>query len=135
MAGILLATDGSDYAKEAEDRAIELARQHGEPLHVLCVVDRREFSESALSSGQLACIKAEDEGYECVTEVASRASDLGVEVESETCHGIPEDDIVEYAQRIDANLIVMGRHGDHKNHLGGVGRKVKRRSNRETLVV
>jgi nucleotide-binding universal stress UspA family protein len=135
MAGILLATDGSEYAELAAERAIDLAREQSVPLHVLCVVDRREFGESALSSGELACIQVEDHGHECVAAVADEAENLGIDVVTDVCHGIPEDDIVGYAEAIDADRIVLGKHGNHREHLGGVGRRVEANSSRDTLVV
>lgn len=135
MAGILFATDGSGYAQEAQSHALELARDRDVPLHVLCVVDRREFGEPALSSGELACIQVEDHGHECVSAVADEARQLGLDVETAVCHGIPEEDIIGYANEIDADAIVMGKHGDHREHLGGVGRKVKAECERKTVVV
>ncbi len=135
MAGIVLATDGSEYAEKAGAQAIELAADRDVPLHVLCVVDRREFDETALSSGELACIQAEDRGHECVATVADEAEATGLDVTTTVCHGIPEDDIVEYADEIEADTIVIGQHGDHTVHLGGVGRRIEDNSTRETMVV
>jgi len=135
MAGVLLATDGSQDAEQAGERAIELARKRDVPLHVLCVVDRREYGEVALSTSELACIQAEDHGHECVAAVADHAEKQGLDVETDVCHGIPEKDIVAYAAEIDADAIVMGKHGDHREHLGGVGRKVKADADRKTIVV
>lgn len=135
MAGILHATDGSDYANCAGERAIELARERDVPLHVLCVVDRREFGQVALGAVELACIKAEDHGHEIVSEVANRARESGLEVVTDLCHGIPEHDIVAYAEDIDADAIVIGQHGDHTEHLGGVGRRVQANCDRETIIV
>jgi len=49
MGSILLATDGSEYARQAAKRALELAADRGVPLHVICVVDQRRFDNTALS--------------------------------------------------------------------------------------
>ena len=135
MAGILLATDGSRDAEWAGDRAIELARKRDVPLHVICVVDRREFGETALSSSELACIQAEDDGHDCVSAIADEARAQGVDVDTAVCHGIPEQDIVASAEEIDADAIVLGKHGNHRDHLGGVGRRVTATSGRKTVVV
>lgn len=135
MTGVLLATDGSDHAKQAGARAIELAQQHGVPLHVLCVIDRREFGETALGTSQLATIEAEDRGHGTVNAIAEQARAAGLEVETCVCHGIPEATIVDQADDIDADVIVMGQHGDHTMHTGGVARRVRRRSDRETVLV
>lgn len=135
MVGILLATDGSDCAKRAGDHAINIANDRKIPLHVLCVVDRREFDETALSSSELACIQAEDHGHECVADVADEARAAGLDVVTDVRHGIPEQSIIAYADKISANIIVMGEHGDHTEHLSGVGRRVKADSGRKTIVI
>lgn len=39
---VILATDGTEYARRAAERAIDLASEHGATLHVLCVADAAE---------------------------------------------------------------------------------------------
>ena len=135
MPTILLATDGSEYASHAARRAIELAAEREAALSVLCVVDRRVQSEPALSSSELATIEAEDHGHDCVKSVAKMVGDRAVPVEGEVRHGIPQELILDYAEEIDADTIVVGEHGDHSEHLGGVARALKAESSREVVVV
>lgn len=135
MGDVLIATDGSDWAEVACERAIEIADERDATLHVLCVVDRREFSEAALSSSYLATIEAEDEGHDCVERVRNRAEAAGVDVETEVCHGVPEESIREVAASIGADVVVMGEHGDHTKHLGGVGRRVRDECDCEVITV
>lgn len=59
----------------------------------------------------------------------------GVEVEGTHRHGVPHELILEYADDVDAVTIVVGQHGDHTKHLGGVGRRVAEESDREVVVV
>lgn len=66
---VLLATDGSEHAREAARRAIDLASESNATLHVLCVVDRRVVDEPGLSSAESVTIAAENHGHDCVTEV------------------------------------------------------------------
>ena len=135
MSSILLATDGSEYASHAASRAIELADERDATLYVLCVVDRRVQSEPALSSSELATIEAEDHGHECVKSVTKMVGDRAIPVEGEVRHGIPEELILDYADEIGAATIVVGEHGDHSEHLGGVARALEENSNREVVVV
>ncbi|MHB9285934.1 universal stress protein [Halobacteriales archaeon Cl-PHB] len=135
MRPILLATDGSEYADQAAARAIDLANERDVPLHVLCVVDKRVHSEPGLSSDELATITVEDEGHDCVATVSERASDAGITVEGDVRHGIPHELIEEYAEEIDAAAIVVGEHGEHDDHLGGVARAIEQDSPREVVVV
>ncbi|MFB6184336.1 MAG: universal stress protein [Haloarculaceae archaeon] len=135
MTTILLATDGSEFAQHAARRAIELAEEEGATLHVLCVVDQRRFDDPALSSAELATIYARDHAVLCVSGVADMAAERDVHVEGDTRHGVPHDVILDYADEVDADVIVIGEHGDHDEHFAGVGRKVLERSDREVNVV
>jgi len=135
MATVLLATDGSGEAAHAAHRAVQSAWDLDATLHVLCVVDRWEQSEAALSSAALATIAAEDAAFAAVEEAAAQAERLGIDVVSKVVHGSPVETILEYAAEIDADLIVLGRHGDHSHHLGGVGRRIVSQASCETIVV
>ena len=135
MSTVLLATDGSAYATRAARRAISVAEERDATLHVLCVIDRRKLEEPALSSGELATIEAEDHGHECVSMVRELAGGTDVAVQGRTCHGVPPAEILDYAERLDASVIVIGEHGEHSDHFGGVGREVTDRADREVIVV
>lgn len=135
MSTVLLATDGSEYATLAARRAIRVAEERDATLHVLCVVDRRKLEEPALGTGELATIAAEDHGHECVSMVRELAGGTDVTVEGRTCHGVPPEEILDYAEQIDASVIVVGEHGEHTDHFGGVGRTVTQRADREVIVV
>jgi nucleotide-binding universal stress UspA family protein len=99
------------------------------------VVDRRRFDEPALSSAELATIYAEDHAAVCVAEVSEMAAERDLAVEGDTRHGIPHEVILEYADEVDASLVVVGEHGDHEEHFSGVGRKVRELADREVIVV
>jgi len=135
MSTILLATNGSTYADAAADRAVELARERKATLHVMCVVDRRVHEEPALSSYELEIVAAEDQGAATIDAVQRACSDVDVEAEGSVIHGVPEEEIVAYAEEIDADTIVIGEHGDHADHLGGVGRKIEELTDREVVIV
>lgn len=135
MSTILLATDGSEYARQAATHALELAEKRGATLHVICVVDQRRFDEPALSSAELETIYAEDHAMVCVTEVTEMAEESAVTVEGDTRHGIPHEVILDYADEVDADVIVIGEHGDHDEHFSGVGQKVTEQADRDVIVV
>lgn len=135
MGVIVLATDGSEYARQAAERAIDLAEERGEILHVICVVDQRRFEDPALSSAELATIYAEDHAAVCVDEVVDMAEERNVVVQGDTRHGVPHDVILEYAEEVDADVIVIGEHGDHDEHFRGVGREVADLADRDVEVV
>lgn len=135
METVLLATDGSEHAARAADAAIDLAERRDAVLHVLCVVDRRKFAETALSSGEVSAVRAGDHAQHCVTTVAQRARDRGIYAVDTVRYGVPHREVLDYADAVDASAIVLGEHGGHDDHLGGVGRRVRRAADREVLVV
>jgi nucleotide-binding universal stress UspA family protein len=90
---------------------------------VLCVVDRRKYSEPTLSSAELMTIYAEEHAADCVSKVAEMAGER-VPVVGVTRHGLPETVIREYAAEVGADRIVIGAHGDHAKHFSGVGRRL-----------
>jgi nucleotide-binding universal stress UspA family protein len=135
MATILLATDGSEYARTAAKRAIDLAEERAMTLHVICVVDERRFDEPALSSAELETIYAEDHASISVAEVTAMADDRDVSVAGDTRHGLPHEVILDYADEVDAAVIVVGEHGDHDEHFSGVAGTLKKLADREVMVV
>lgn len=135
MTAIVLATDGSEYARVAAERAVDLAAERGATLHVVCVVDERRFDEPALSSSELATIYAEDHAALTVDEVEELATDRGVTVVGDSRHGVPHELVLAYADEVDADLVVIGEHGDHEEHFAGVGDAVRERADCEVLVV
>jgi nucleotide-binding universal stress UspA family protein len=135
MPSVLFATNGSEDARAAAKRALELATDRELDLHVLCVVDSRKLSEPAVSSDELATIYAEERGHDCVEEVSEMAAGTGLSVDGDVRHGVPHETILEYADEVDATVIVVGEHGRHEDHFGGVGREVRERAGCEVVVV
>lgn len=135
-ATILVPTDGSESADRAVEHGLELAEQHGGTLHTLYVVDTHRYGEPALSSTELVLQDLEAFGSDLVTEVAERAGGVGVETVTSVCHGTPHEEILDYADEIDADIVVMGFQGQShrlEGHMGSVADLVTRRSDRPVL--
>ncbi len=134
---VLVGTDGSESAEYAVERALgEIAG--GGTLHAMFVVDTAMFDETGLSSVELATTEIEDFGQERLADIAERGEKHGVEVITKCCHGNPTDELVAYADDIDADLIVLGQQGRSnrgKNHIGSVTDRVLRSTDRELLLV
>lgn len=133
---ILLPTDGSEQSNEAEQRALALAEQFGADIYALHVIDTRHLSEPALSSMELLTDEAEDEAMALLKDIVNAGEDRGIEVTSRCCHGVPHDEILAYADEIDADLIVMGYRGhSHAEKIGSVVDRVLRGTDRQVLAV
>lgn len=118
---VLVATDGSTDANRAVTHALEQAEQHGATLHAIFVVDTDRYHEPALSSVELETNEVEAWGNEELKEVVERAESLGIEISARCCHGKPSVEIINYADDIDASLIVLGYHGQSHQRTGNIG--------------
>jgi nucleotide-binding universal stress UspA family protein len=111
---IVVGTDGSETASEAVKLAAELARQNRSKLHV--VVGTPMASGAALPSG-VANVSGRSAGGAPLASTARNTlagviddiDQLDVEVHTESGH--PADVIVNVADRVGAELIVVGSKG------------------------
>jgi nucleotide-binding universal stress UspA family protein len=136
MRSILISADGSPGADAAVTDGLELARQAG--AKVLFVNVRPTISllgapyEQEKLSEQLTIAREALEG------ATARASELGVEAESEILEGDPAERILGLARSRDVDLVVVGsrgRGGVSAALLGSVSRAVVNGADRPVLVV
>ena len=133
---ILVPMDGSDGSNRAAEHALELADRFDSTLHALFVVDTRRYGEPGLSSTEIVVDELEDHGHALVDDFASRADNIDVETETRVCHGVPHDEIIEYATDVDADVIVMGYQGHtHRQKIGSVVERVVRDGSRPVFTV
>jgi nucleotide-binding universal stress UspA family protein len=125
---ILVPTDGSAAVVEAVERAVDLAERYDATVHALYVVDSTAYS--TLDTSTSVVVDAlEDEGETAVGYIAEQAEAAGVPVETAVVHGTPHRTILDHAEEIGADLIVMGTHGRRgvdRFLLGSVTEKVVR---------
>ncbi len=134
---VLVGTDGSTSAEYAVERALEEVAADG-TAHAVFVVDTSMFDEPGLSSAELATDEIEDFGHEQLADIAEQGEKHGIKVVTRCCHGKPADELVKYADDVDADLIVLGQQGQSnrgKNHIGSVTDRVLRSTDREVLLV
>lgn len=141
---VLFATDFSEPAERALHHAVAIARQYEARLTMLHVVTLWE-SDPANPAWRFPAIPAEES--DAVERVATEQLDgrqrqcreAGVEVECRLVRGFdPAAEILQAADELDTDLIVLGTHG-HAGlaHalLGSVAEKVVRRHPGEVLTV
>lgn len=106
---LLFPTDGSEIASAALEYALDVASAHEATLYVLNVADTARDSVTRIGDEVVDVLV--DEGERVVARAAERADGRGVEVVTEVHQGDPRDAIVEYAEAIEADLILMPTHG------------------------
>src|SRR5436190_22705151 len=140
MKKILIATDGSDSGHEAAELGLELADEQGAWAHVVHVaptVDVMPCSNFGFIAPSLPHEFVEHD-YEPLRKAVELAEQKGMRIETKLLQGTPADEIVAYADSIDADLIVVGSrgHGTFTSALiGSVSRGVLRESRGPVLIV
>jgi len=113
---ILLATDGSPSASEAQQEALELAQTLGVTLLVVAVAHATlpavGYTGYGYSNIVAELTEAENHRIETViASVAETAEAAGVRCFTFAADGFPVEEICRVANDRDAQLIVVGSHG------------------------
>ena len=136
---ILIATDGSEPNKKAVLYGIELARLSDAKLYVVYVVDTAAFASIPMDSGwEIMYELLQKEGTEAIQQIVDDAKVSGIGVESSLLEGHPSQEIIEFTQDNDIDLIVLGtlgKSGLDRFLLGSVAEKITRNSRIPVLVV
>jgi len=150
---ILYATDLSPNSAQAFRHAVSLARRYGGRLHILHVLPESEAAvvqtvAAAMGQDRLADLEVAHH-EEVLSEIRQRLEKFATDECSAdpTCleavaamnvvHGDPVEKILGEADRLDADLIVMGSHSRGRLRqviLGAVSEKILRRSRRPVFV-
>lgn len=99
---VLLAYDGTPAADLAFTRALQIAQEARAPLHAVAVAWSPEVET------HVSLDKARGECWEYLNLLRSRAAAAGVVLELEVVEGHCADQIVAAADRLEADLIVIG---------------------------
>lgn len=133
---ILLPTDGGPSSKNAVAQALELADTFDATLYAISVVDQTIVPPDVRTD--ILYDELEDECVEAVETVETAASERGIDVQTFVEHGTPYKIILDYADELDVDCIVMGTHGRKgldRYLLGSVTEKVVRLSTVPVLTV
>jgi nucleotide-binding universal stress UspA family protein len=139
MKKILIATDGSAPAREAIKFGLELAEEHAAEVtfvHVVPVLDRSFADGIGVPAAKPHQIDEVDRRP--VEDALALATERDVDAQAELLAGLPADEIVAYADDLDADLIVLGSRGRGALAtalLGSVSRAVLHEARRPVLVV
>jgi nucleotide-binding universal stress UspA family protein len=113
---IVVPTDGSEGMARVLEHAADLARAHDAGLDFVYVVNTAAFANLPMETSWEGVRESLKEEGEAALEGAERAAE-GVPTERHVLEGSPAREIVAYAERSGADLVVMGTHGR-----GGINR-------------
>jgi nucleotide-binding universal stress UspA family protein len=134
---ILIATDGSDYTKEAVSYGLWLAKEVGAEVTALYVIDQTSFVSFPMDSSIVSVYSLlENEGKRAVEEVKTDGEAMGVKVTPMVLEGSPTRKIVETAAGFDLVVLgTLGRSALSKLFMGSVAERVTRFAPCPVLVV
>ena len=136
---IVIATDGSENTQRAISYGIEIAKLSGATVHALYVVDTSSFSAMPMDAGWEEMYEImKKEGEKAVYDIKERGEAAGVEVREVLWEGHPSTEIINFAEKNDIDLIVMGtlgKTGLDRFLLGSVAGNLVRHSKVPVMVV
>jgi len=137
MKRILIATDGSEYTKEAVSTGLRLAKILGAEVTALYVIDQTSFVSFPIDSSIVSVYSLlENEGKRAVEEVKKEGEQQGIKVTPVVVEGSPTRKIVEMAADFDLVVIgTLGRSALSKLFMGSVAERVTRYAPCPVLVV
>jgi nucleotide-binding universal stress UspA family protein len=143
FSSIVVGTDGSETAREAVTRAIDLARALGGSLQVVSAYE--PVSGRGLGAEQRDAprevqwrVNPREEVEATLSEAATEAREAGVDVETHARQGDPADAILDVAEERRADLIVVGNKGmtgAKRFLLGSVPNKVSHHAPSSVLII
>jgi len=137
----MIATDGSEAVKKAVDTAIEFAKMNNAKLYAVYVISYERISPAypkdvGWDKALLDYFREEARGATSYVEKAGEAA--GVNVEPVILDGSPANELVDFAEKNNIDLIVMGtlgKTGLNRFLLGSVAQNVVRHTKQPVLVV
>ena len=127
---ILIATDGSAKSRVAVEHGIELAKSVGAGVLGVYVVNEVVVASAVRQLGadkKEIEEKLQTQGEKALAEIKKMGEAEGVTVDTLIRYGAPANMVIDIARTEDADLIVMGSHGESgvtKLLIGSVVQKV-----------
>ncbi len=136
---IVIATDGSENTQRAISYGIEIAKLSGATVHALYVADTSSTISENWTLGRETIYEImRNDGEKAVSRVKKIGEAAGVEVKEVVLDGYPSNEIIDFAENNNIDLIVMGtlgKTGLEKFLIGSVAEKVVRDSKVPVMVV
>jgi nucleotide-binding universal stress UspA family protein len=140
---IVVGTDGSETASEAVRQAVELAKSTGAQLNIVSafepVPQSRLREESGEIPGDVAhAVGPREDVNQIVESAAGAARQVDLEAHTHVREGDPADAILDVAEEVNADLILVGNKGmtgARRFLLGSVPNKISHHAPCSVLIV
>jgi nucleotide-binding universal stress UspA family protein len=138
MNAIVVGTDGSPGAEAAIQKAIELTKGSGATVHLVCAYPGKSTLERLGLTARTDTVDMRGVATEVLARDARRFEDAGFDVERHVREGDPAHTLVDVAKEQNAELIVIGAHGNSglkPFSLGSVSAKLSHHAVTSLLIV
>jgi nucleotide-binding universal stress UspA family protein len=133
---VVVGADDSPTARRAIEAAAEIVRMSGGVLHLVTAFDIKTRSESSLPS-EFRNLGTDGEGEAALQSLSFVAKNLGVDPVLHLVAGDPSEVIVTTADKVNADLIVVGNRGmkGARRVLGSVPNSVAHDANCSVVII
>lgn len=115
---ILVPTDFSELSNQAIDVALPIAKQLGGRMVFLHVLERLDHPDDMTALFDEGYAYLRDRSIGLLNDLVIKSKQAGVEASAELVNGHPDVEILRMAEKMGADLIMMGTHGRKGfNHL------------------
>ena len=138
MRAIVVGTDGSPGAERALRRAVNIAKATGAQLHVVTAYPDGSYRETVGGTARTETIDFREAAEGVLAREASHAQSEGVSVETQARQGDPAQVLIDVAEEMGAELIVVGARGLtglQRWLLGSVSSKLSHHAHCDVMIV
>jgi nucleotide-binding universal stress UspA family protein len=132
---VVVGVDDSPTAAKALGAAIELAKLSGGTLHIVTAYKPASRSSSGVPSEFSGSVQPDSHARSLLDGLSSRARSESVKAETHAQAGDPAEAITTVADRVEADLIVVGSQGMQRRVLGSVPNSIAHGAGCAVLVV
>jgi nucleotide-binding universal stress UspA family protein len=109
MSGIVCAIRGGPDSQPTIDKSISLARETGQTIYFLYVVNLDFLSHTATSRVQVAAKEMHQMGEFILLTAQAQAMDQGIPAERVVRHGQVREEIISLCREVEADYVTLGR--------------------------
>lgn len=136
---IVVGTDGSDPADRALDEAISIAQRDQATVHIIIAFpDPAIIRERITSGATTVSVNLSEVADTVLARAADRAAEKGINAETHAIEAEPAHAILDLANSVNADLIVVGSRGLsglQRFLLGSVSSKVSEHASCSVMIV
>ena len=116
MGPIVCATRGSEASRRTQERAIALARERGDPLIFLFVVDAAFVRMTNKDLADVVADELERLGRRLLSVAQARARERDIDAEVAIRHGDVQQAVDDFLREVNASMLVIGAPRSSAEH-------------------